>query len=267
MVSRGDERMADIPQIRRGVRFTESENRRLVEEVRTRKIVIYGKGERAPQPIEVRLAWEEVAEVISTVSGIERSSDQCRKRFNDMKRRGIVVTQPCVETTLHVNLQEDEPPPTKKKRGRPPKKRLGESDVESRNHLEPVDLEFEVDAPMDDDPDYEPSPVKPEMMPSPKVLKKPATSSLSSASARPKEASFMGFKQEDKQGEKHPFLELQKGGFEMLQRELHGFQTCIKTLERRMSQVEVLLQPIGDIADSLSRIAESVERLTCPPSP
>ncbi|KAK7939831.1 hypothetical protein WMY93_003157 [Mugilogobius chulae] len=91
-------------QPRRGTPFTPDEVSLLVNEVKQRKSIIFCDGDRLPrlQANQVKQAWEEISEMISSLSGIQRSADQCRKRFNDMKRRG------------KINLFG-------RKRGRPPK--------------------------------------------------------------------------------------------------------------------------------------------------
>lgn len=65
--------------------------------------------------------------------------------------------------------------------------------------------------------------------------------------------------------DKHPFLELQQSGFNMLKKELSGFRDSVMSLNTRLNHLELALRPVGHIADSLSRIANAVERLTCPP--
>lgn len=293
-----------FPPSRRGVRFNAPENTRLVQEVRQRKEVIYGSKNQSPQPQQVRQAWEEIAEIISSVSDIKRSADQCRKRFNDIKRRGQMMV-------------------AGRKRGRPPKSRPKDdvlSMLESNQHAEPEDFEFEIQAPMDDDPDYEPVPKKREMVkmvipkevtvpaappkvdqvsPKPPVkplvkppVKPPATPSHTTTPShtvtppqtvtpspslpKPKctvvrkpvgsiNATVKPRLEQEQEDEKHPFLELQKAGFDMLKRELSLFRDSVMSLNTRLNHLEVALRPVGYIADSLSRIASAVERLTCPP--
>ncbi|XP_055009062.1 myb-related transcription factor, partner of profilin-like [Boleophthalmus pectinirostris] len=259
--------LEDFPRSRRGLRFTDAEVSLLANEVKKRKSIIYGNDNTPPQPHQVRRAWEEIAEIVSSLCGIQRNPDQCRKRYNDIKRRGQPVT-PVVprQTERAVSPPKREMRVVLRKRGRPPKKREKVTKTvcpvpESKKNVEPQDLEFEVHAPIEEDPDYEPSPkkraaVKPVI---PEVVTLPVPPSPRAAPSLPKPRSIAT--------DRHPFLELQQAGFDMLQSELSGLRDSITSLESRMSQMEVLLRPIGHIANSLSRIASAVERLTCPPSP
>lgn len=389
---------AGLPQKARGVPFREPEVDRLIEEVQLRREIIYGTNNQPPLPRQVKLAWQEIAAIISSLSTVERSADQCRKRFNDIKRRGTMMV-------------------AGRKRGRPPKNvkpnpkfidiiddidDIDDIDtiqaiLESNRHVEPEDLEFEVQAPMDDDdPDYEPTPKKRESLkitapkdasksaqfasspkppsktpslPKPKIpslpkLKtpslskslaptlmkipisslpksqapslpkplvpsqaklqvppqaKPQTPSQTKPQTKPQTASQTNPQtpsqtnpqtpsqtnpqtpsqtkpqapsqtkpkiivvrksvgssdpaarrqqqqhQQQQDDERHPFLELQQAGFDMLQRELSGFRDSVMSLNTRLNHLEVALRPIGHISDSLARIATAVERLTSPP--
>lgn len=60
-----------------------------VREVQDRHILIYGIQERIPRSGDVRQAWEEVAAIMNATSstGTVRTVSQCRKRFNDVRRR------------------------------------------------------------------------------------------------------------------------------------------------------------------------------------
>ncbi len=64
--------MADFPSAKKE-RFTEGETDLLVREVKA---------------CEVKQVWEEVAAIVSSSSGITRTVSQCRKRYNDVRRRG-----------------------------------------------------------------------------------------------------------------------------------------------------------------------------------
>ncbi|KAK7896599.1 hypothetical protein WMY93_021924 [Mugilogobius chulae] len=72
----------------RSKRFGEEETLHLVQEVKDRQVLIYGDGKAAPKPHTVKQAWSEVAAAVSSSSGIIRTADQCRKRYNDVRRRG-----------------------------------------------------------------------------------------------------------------------------------------------------------------------------------
>ncbi len=51
------------------------------------QFVLYGDGRNPPKIASVKQAWEEIATIVSS-AGIPRTSHQCRKRYNDIRRRG-----------------------------------------------------------------------------------------------------------------------------------------------------------------------------------
>ncbi|XP_031155870.1 trace amine-associated receptor 1-like [Sander lucioperca] len=69
--------------------------------------------------------------------------------------------------------------------------------------------------------------------------------------------------------EDHPFLEVQQAGFSMLARKLSGIRQRVWHVNTRLSRLEMLLRPLGRIADNVGRLADAVERLVpaTPPPP
>ncbi|KAJ8268582.1 hypothetical protein COCON_G00137540 [Conger conger] len=69
-------------------RFSGEETDLLAREVRSRESLIYGGGGFPPRQPDVRRAWEEIAASVSSFSGVRRTAAACRKRYNDVRRRG-----------------------------------------------------------------------------------------------------------------------------------------------------------------------------------
>ncbi|KAK0136984.1 Myb-related transcription factor, partner of profilin [Merluccius polli] len=78
--------MADLPGARQE-RFNAEETNVLVRAVKDRQVALYGDGRNPPKLAAVKQAWEEIATIVSA-AGIPRTSHQCRKRYNDVRRRG-----------------------------------------------------------------------------------------------------------------------------------------------------------------------------------
>lgn len=74
--------------------------------------------------------------------------------------------------------------------------------------------------------------------------------------SRPRTRRASGGRPED-----HPFLELQRAGFDMLERELGGVRRSVSRVSARLCRVEALLRPLARVAHSLGRLADAVERL------
>ena len=72
----------------RAQRFSEDEVKVLVHEVKQKQIQIYGTDRVGPKRDLAKQAWVEVAAAVSAFSGINRSVDQCKKRFDSTKRTG-----------------------------------------------------------------------------------------------------------------------------------------------------------------------------------
>ena len=78
--------MADLPGARQE-RFTSDETDVLARAVKDREMPLYGDGRNPPKIASVKAAWEEIAVIISE-AGQHRTSLHCRKRYNDVRRRG-----------------------------------------------------------------------------------------------------------------------------------------------------------------------------------
>lgn len=81
--------MDEIRDRLRQKKFTQEETDILVREVQNRYDKIYGTRNRPPRSEDVKKAWDEVAKTLNATSstGIRRTAMQCRKRFNDVRRR------------------------------------------------------------------------------------------------------------------------------------------------------------------------------------
>ncbi|XP_050706796.1 nuclear apoptosis-inducing factor 1-like [Eriocheir sinensis] len=73
--------------IQRRPRFTEAEILALVEEVERREHVILGKHDMRAGVTEStkRYAWEEVCDCVNAVSHVERSVEELKRKFRDLK--------------------------------------------------------------------------------------------------------------------------------------------------------------------------------------
>ena len=77
--------MADLPGARQE-RFTAEETNVLIRAVKDREVILYGDGRNPPKLALVKQAWEETT--VASAAGIPRTSYQCRRRYNDIRRRG-----------------------------------------------------------------------------------------------------------------------------------------------------------------------------------
>ena len=78
--------MADLPGTLQE-RFTTDETDVLARAVKDREMPLYGDGRNPPKIASVKAAWEEIAVIVSA-AGQNRTSHHCRKRYNDVRRRG-----------------------------------------------------------------------------------------------------------------------------------------------------------------------------------
>ncbi|CAJ1053925.1 myb-related transcription factor%2C partner of profilin-like [Xyrichtys novacula] len=68
--------------------FSDKETELLLREVQARFNRIYGYADRPPRPDEARAAWEEISVRVNQISSdVRRTASQCKKRFNDLRRR------------------------------------------------------------------------------------------------------------------------------------------------------------------------------------
>ena len=78
--------MAGLPGARND-RFTTEDTDVLVRAVKERELALYGDGRNPPKIASVKAAWEEIAVIVSE-AGQHRTSLHCRKRYNNVRRRG-----------------------------------------------------------------------------------------------------------------------------------------------------------------------------------
>lgn len=253
-----------FPGIRRGERFTEEETAVLVREVRARKYAIYGRNNIPPKYSEAKKSWEEISEIVSKICGITRTTNQIRKKYNDVRRRSNRKNASFKSQTT-----------------RQRERNVG--NAENNTHLtNPSDmsmgfggLEIGLQAPLKEEPEDQPVLLNNETVPEQKAVleEEPLQEqesdverddyselqvSLQSEATSPPRSVCRSMAQPDE----HALIDLQQSGFNMLERELVGVRQNISCLNTRLNRIEVLLRPIGHIADSLGRIATAVERLT-----
>ncbi|KAJ8360196.1 hypothetical protein SKAU_G00167210 [Synaphobranchus kaupii] len=235
--------MADFRQ--RKERFTTSETDLLVREVKAREQQIYGSRRVPPKLVEVKQAWDEVAASISSFSGITRSVAQCRKRYNDVRRRG--KRKLAAHRSQH-SLTGGGPPMASE--DLTPAEDIAASTLsaESIEGFGGYRLVSKGVGPVVTGAETE----------------EPAALRSTGETSRPRSQRGNTTQQED-----HPFLELQQAGFHMLERELGAVRRSIGRVNTRLCRMQVLLQPLARIADNLGRLADAVERLVpaTPPPP
>ncbi|KAJ8353917.1 hypothetical protein SKAU_G00214840 [Synaphobranchus kaupii] len=220
-------------------------------EVKVREQQIYGSRRVPPKLLEVKQAWDEVAVSISSFSGITRSAAQCRKRYNDVRRRG--KRKLAAHRSQH-SLTGGGPPTASE--DLTPAEDIAASTLSAESIEGFGGVQVGVQALL---ADPEAGPSTPEQGVGPVVkgaeTEEPATLRSTGETSRPRSQRGNTTQQED-----HPFLELQQAGFHMLERELGAVRRSIG---------QVLLQPLARFADNLGRLADAVERLvpTTPPPP
>ncbi|XP_023690014.1 uncharacterized protein [Paramormyrops kingsleyae] len=245
----------DLPGSRKE-RFSAEETDLLVCEVKAREQKIYGNGSVPPKLPEVKQAWEEVAASVSSSSGITRTAAQCRKRYNDVRRRGKKLAaqrKQLLETgggpstkTEDVTSAEDITAFT-----------LSDENIEGYGGIE---VGFQ--APLAEDPEAGPIKQEPEAVVEEDLMVEQPSTRSSGEKSQPRSRRGNIIRQED-----HPFLELQQAGFNMLERELGGIMRSVRRVNTRLSRIEMLLRPLGRIADNLGRLAEAVEHFVAATPP
>ncbi|KAF1380252.1 hypothetical protein PFLUV_G00184900 [Perca fluviatilis] len=78
--------MADLPGARHE-QFTSEETDILVRAVKDNEVTLYGDGRNPPKLASVKQVWKEIATIVST-AGFPRTSHQCSKPYNDVRRQG-----------------------------------------------------------------------------------------------------------------------------------------------------------------------------------
>ncbi|XP_078024378.1 uncharacterized protein LOC144463548 [Epinephelus lanceolatus] len=256
--------MANLP-TGKSERFTAEETDLLVREVKARQNQIYGDSRQAPKLPEVKQAWEEVAAIVSSSSGITRTVTQCRKRYNDVRRRG----KQRVAAHRHQQHATGGGPPNTTNDLTP-----AEDIAASTLSVESIEgfggLQVGVQAPLADDPGAGPCSWQLGPGAGPSCQEQAAVVGEEETAPAPPTRRRRRLRQLARP-EDHPFVEVQRGGFTMLERELGGLRRSVGRLNTRLSRVEGLLRPLGRIADSLDRLAGAAERLlqrgTPPDSP
>ncbi|XP_048883472.1 uncharacterized protein LOC125750125 isoform X2 [Brienomyrus brachyistius] len=242
--------MADMPGSRKE-RFSAEETDLLVHEVKAREQTIYGNSRIPPKLSEVKQAWEEVAVSVSSSSGISRTATQCRKRYNDVRRRG----KQKLAAHRKLLLKTGGGPPTTTD-DLTSAEDIAASTLKAESKEGFGGLEVGIQAPLAEDP--EAGPIKQEQVvdeEGEEMVEQPSSKSRGETN-RPRTRRGNIIRQED-----HPFLELQQAGFNMLERELGGISRGVRRVNTHLSRTEMLLQPLGRIADNLGRLAGAVERL------
>ena len=80
--------MAEMETSARQPNFSQEETDALVREVQSRSGRIYGHANRPPRVDDAKAAWEEVSAAVNQVCpDVLRTAAQCKKRFNDVRRR------------------------------------------------------------------------------------------------------------------------------------------------------------------------------------
>ncbi|XP_042610069.1 myb-related transcription factor, partner of profilin-like [Cyprinus carpio] len=215
------------------------------------EVVLYGDGRNPPKIASVKQAWEEIATIVSS-AGISRTSHQCRKPYNDIRRRGKSklasinrarrVTGGGSASTQDLTPAEDIAAST-----------LTAESVEGFGGFE-IGTQSETQA------------VQPQASQEDPGLASRAHGPSEEGTAQPSRSGPTTRRGSIARPEDHPFLQLQQTGFEMLERELSGMR---QSVNGRLDRMAMLLRPLGRISSSLERIAAAMERgpSSAPPPP
>ncbi|XDV29781.1 hypothetical protein PO909_032823 [Leuciscus waleckii] len=216
---------------------------------RQRSDVVWG-WRNTPKLASVKQAWEEIATFVSTAE-IPSTSHQCRKRYNDVRRRGKSklasnnrtrrITGGGSASAQDVTPAEDIAAST-----------LTAATVEGFGGFEigtqPDTLAVQPQASQED-----PGLVSSAHGPAEEGAAQPPRC----RGSRPTTGRGSIVRPED-----HPFLQIQQTGFDMLERELSG-------MRQSLDHMAMLLWPLGRIPSRLERIAAAMERgpPNAPPAP
>ncbi|XP_067306972.1 myb-related transcription factor, partner of profilin-like [Pseudorasbora parva] len=239
--------MAYLPGARQE-RFTAEETDVLVRAVKDREVVLYGDGRNPPKIASVKQAWEKIATIVSS-AGIPRTSHQCRKHYNDIRRRGKSklasinqarrVTGGGSASTQDLTPAEDITAST-----------LTAESVEGFGGFE-IGTLSETQA------------IQPQASQEDPGLASRAHGPTEEGTAQPSRS-----RPTTRRGSiaRPEILQLQQTGFEMLERELSGMR---QSVNGRLDRMAMLLRPLGRISSSLERIAAAMERgpSSAPPPP
>ncbi|XP_033911350.3 myb-related transcription factor, partner of profilin isoform X6 [Acipenser ruthenus] len=263
-------------------RFTPQELDILLQEVEARRTIIYGTKHRAPRATKVKDAWEQIAASMNgSSSGIRRTAQECRKRFNDVRRRskhklssarqaavstggGPSTSQPLTSTeeitssTLHpsksvmgfggqeVGLPSADPIQQRR-------------EDEYPTHLRHTDSLKREEQREDEATGQQDNCVRPAQgspAQSPSVRQSPRRELVTAPRSQYRRRIM-----EENSDALQPFLRLQQSGFNMLQRELRllgrNLNSRVGRLEHRVGGME---QSLFRINNNLSRLADAAER-------
>ncbi|XP_034049940.1 myb-related transcription factor, partner of profilin-like [Thalassophryne amazonica] len=242
--------MADLVGYRRQ-RFSGEETDLLVREVKAREQLIYGTSNQPPNVHEVKQAWEEVAAKVSTASGISRTATQCRKRYNDVRRRGKQ------KLSAHQKQQL-----AMRGGGASPKTEELSSPEDLADSALCADIMegfggLEVGVQEKTEEDIKPS--LRELGPIEEEEKVEETPRGDTSCPKPRRNII--------RAEDHPFLEIQQAGFRMLERELGGLRRSVCHLNARLSRIEMMLRPLGQLAEAVERLVPAASSSSSPPPP
>ncbi|KAJ8354879.1 hypothetical protein SKAU_G00224460 [Synaphobranchus kaupii] len=224
--------------------FSQDETEVLVREVQSRRHRIYGTSNRPPRIDDVKSAWEEITNAVNACSsGPMRTVAQCRKRFNDVRRRG--------KQKLATARRE-----SRATGG-------GPSSWPSSTPVEDVQLSIpfsSVDSFGGIEAGYQPPPMA---ATSPSAPAGPSCALASpSCAAGPSSAPTVEPDRAQRRGVRRRwddddqlFLYLQRGGFQMIERE---FQTLNHTLNTRLTRLERAIRVgLAAINQTLSLVTAS----------
>uniref|UniRef100_A0A8C9ZWJ2 Myb/SANT-like DNA-binding domain-containing protein n=1 Tax=Sander lucioperca TaxID=283035 RepID=A0A8C9ZWJ2_SANLU len=237
--------------------FTAEETDIHVRAVKDREVTLYGDGRNPPKLASVKQAWEEIATSVST-AGIPRTSHQCRKRYNDVRRWGkskLAGNKRTRSTTGGGSASNQDLTPAEDIAA----STLTAESVEGFGGLE-----------IGTQPDTA-------VQPQGTLIDLEEDRGLGSSAHGPAEEGAgqpprcRGTRPTTRHSmvrpEDHQFLQLQqRAGFDMLERELSGMRQSINA---RLDRVAMLLRPLGRISSSLERIATALKRgpPNAPPPP
>ncbi|KAJ8390677.1 hypothetical protein AAFF_G00100570 [Aldrovandia affinis] len=229
-------------------RFSKGESDLLVREVQSRQERIYGTPKKPPRASDVKAAWEEVAAIITASSsgGPLRTAVQCRKRFNDVKRRGRKLAS-CRRDTRSTG---GGPPTTQ---SLTPAEETAGSTLPTESAQGFGGLQADAPGPLAEG--------RPQTQPEPETGGPARQEEGDDNPGLPNRRPSGG--QRRTQGQRdQPFLELQRAGFDMLQRELGLLR---RTINSRLRRMESRAHPLRvSISRSLERLANVAERQSGP---
>ncbi|KAJ8346814.1 hypothetical protein SKAU_G00282150 [Synaphobranchus kaupii] len=251
------------PSRTRQERFSQEEMDVLFREVQARYAMIYGTSDRAPRVSEVRTAWEQVAAAVNaSSSGPKRTSVQCRKRINDLRRRG---------KQKFAEIQE-EPGGTG---GSPPTDwSLTAAEVSAASTLatESVEQRGEIDGDCPAPRTQVPTSPRGQETGSPtEQLESGSESSQGTPRDRPRRIArhvWLRARPWRRRRRRKQFLELLAEGFGTLRRELAAIRRSINGLDSRLRRMDERAHPLRrTLSSSLTRIADAVDRQYGPAPP